>query len=185
MTSANTFTDVHAATAFSTWINRLATAGAAIGCGNHHFCPARAVTRAEAAGFLQRALSITRVTAQQPTPGNPTGGATIPPGAGAADASSPDHVVGNGTPISCTSQAVVAAVAKGGVITFNCGPKPVTIKMSATAKVFNDKPDVVIDGGGLVTLDGEGARRILYMNTCDPSPWSGPRATARTSPTRR
>ena len=40
--------------------------------------------------------------------------------------------------------------------------------MSATAKVFNDKPDVVIDGGGLVTLGGQGARRILYMNTCDP-----------------
>ena len=41
--------------------------------------------------------------------------------------------------------------------------------MTATAKVFNDKPDVVIDGGGLVTLDGQGARRILYMNTCDQS----------------
>jgi hypothetical protein len=34
--------------------------------------------------------------------------------------------------------------------------------------VFNNRPDVVIDGGGLVTLDGQGARRILYMNTCDP-----------------
>jgi hypothetical protein len=40
--------------------------------------------------------------------------------------------------------------------------------MSATAKVFNNKPDVVIDGGGLVTLNGMGDRRILYMNTCDP-----------------
>ena len=59
-------------------------------------------------------------------------------------------------------------MAKGGVITFNCGPSPVTIQMSATARVFNDKPDIVIDGGGLVTLDGQGARRILYMNTCDP-----------------
>jgi hypothetical protein len=33
--------------------------------------------------------------------------------------------------------------------------------------VFNDKPDVVIDGGGLITLSGGGATRILYMNTCD------------------
>ena len=41
--------------------------------------------------------------------------------------------------------------------------------MTATAKVFNDKPDVVLDGGGLVTLDGLGARRILYQNTCDPA----------------
>jgi hypothetical protein len=39
--------------------------------------------------------------------------------------------------------------------------------MEATAKVFNDRPDVVLDGGGLVTLSGMGARRILYMNTCD------------------
>ena len=58
---------------------------------------------------------------------------------------------------------------RAGSSRFDCGPKPVTIKMAATAKVFNDKPDVVIDGGGLVTLDGQGARRILYMNTCDPS----------------
>ena len=41
--------------------------------------------------------------------------------------------------------------------------------MAATARVFNNRPDVVIDGGGLVTLSGQGARRILYMNTCDPS----------------
>ena len=109
------------------------------------------------------------ITAAQPAPGNPDGSAPVPPGAGAADSSSPDHVIGKGTPASCTSAAVVGAVAKGGVITFDCGPKPVTIKMAATAKVFNDKPDLVIDGGGLVTLDGQDARRILYMNTCDQS----------------
>src|SRR4029079_13360165 len=108
-----------------------------------------------------------RITAAQPAPGNPDGSAPVPPGAGAADSSSPDRVIGNGTPASCTSAAVVSAVANGGVIVFDCGPKPVTIKMAATAKVFNDKPDVVIDGGGLVTLDGQDARRILYMNTCD------------------
>jgi hypothetical protein len=65
---------------------------------------------------------------------------------------------------------VVAAVAQGGVITFNCGPAPVTIDMYATAKVFNDASDkVVIDGGGKVTLNGRNAIRILYMNTCDPA----------------
>src|SRR5262249_2319320 len=57
---------------------------------------------------------------------------------------------------------------KGGIITFDCGPNPVTIVMTQTAKVVNDaSPDVVIDGGGKVTLSGGGARRILYMNTCD------------------
>src|SRR5690606_32238988 len=71
---------------------------------------------------------------------------------------------------SCTSSAVVQAVARGGIITFNCGPGPVTIVMAQTAKVFNNTgPQIVLDGGGLVTLSGGGARRILYMNTCDPA----------------
>jgi hypothetical protein len=84
--------------------------------------------------------------------------------------SSPSTVVGNGTPASCTSKAVVDAVAAGGVITFDCGPDPIVITLEQTAKVFNDKtPDVVIDGGGRVTLSGGGQRRILYMNTCDPA----------------
>jgi hypothetical protein len=77
--------------------------------------------------------------------------------------------VGNGTPASCTSDAVVAAVANGGVVTFDCGAEPVTITLSATARVFNNKPDLVLDGGGKVTLSGGGARRILYQNTCDPN----------------
>lgn len=75
--------------------------------------------------------------------------------------------MGDGTPESCTSAAVVKAVAAGGVITFDCGPAPVTITMSATAKVRNSSAKVVLDGGGKVTLSGAGERRILYMNTCD------------------
>ncbi len=84
-------------------------------------------------------------------------------GAGAAQAAT----VGNGTPASCTSAAVVRAVAQGGLVTFNCGPAPVTIRMTRTAKVRNTSPRVTIDGGGLVTLSGGGTRRILYQNTCD------------------
>ena len=91
----------------------------------------------------------------------------VPPEAAPEDVSRPDHVVGNGTKESCTGAKVVAAVAQGGVITFDCGPDPLTILMDATAKVFNDKPNVVLDGAGLVTLSGMGQRRILYMNTCD------------------
>jgi hypothetical protein len=85
------------------------------------------------------------------------------------DTSRPSHVVGHGTAASCTSAAVVAAVRAGGIIRFACGPKPVTIRMSTTAKVINTSPRVVLDGGGLVTLSGEGRRRILYMDTCDPA----------------
>jgi len=104
-----------------------------------------------------------------PPAGNPDGTCSIPPEAGSENTASPDHVIGNGTPQSCTSEAVVSAVAKGGVITFDCGPGPVTIVMNQTAKVFNDTgPKIVLDGGGKVTLSGGGVRRILYMNTCDP-----------------
>jgi len=76
--------------------------------------------------------------------------------------------VGTGTPASCTGDAFVAAVAKGGVITFNCGPDPVTIVLTSTAKVFNNTaPKLVIDGGNKITLSGGGTTRILYMATCD------------------
>ena len=105
-----------------------------------------------------------------PPAGNPDGHCSVPADAGEEDTSSPDRIVGNGTPQSCTSEAVVAAVARGGVITFNCGPDPVTIVMKQTAKVFNDTgPKIVLDGGGKVTLSGGSVRRILYMNTCDPA----------------
>ncbi len=99
--------------------------------------------------------------------GNPDGHASVPPAARAVSTSHPNHVIGRGTPASCTSAAVVRAVARGGVITFNCGPKPVTITMTATAKVVNTSHRVVLDGRGLVTLSGGGKRQILYMNTCD------------------
>jgi hypothetical protein len=77
-------------------------------------------------------------------------------------------VVGNGSPDSCTPEAFVDAVAKGGVITFNCGADPKTIVLSTEAKVHNDTGPVVIDGGGKVTLSGGGKTRILYSNACDP-----------------
>jgi hypothetical protein len=92
----------------------------------------------------------------------------IPTGAGLEDTSHPNHVIGNGTPSSCTSAALVAAVKAGGIITFECGSAPVTIQMTQTAQIFNNAaPKTVIDGGGLVTLSGMKKTRILYMNTCD------------------
>ncbi len=168
-TSGVSFTDVPPGHTFRGDINRLATAGITTGCGNGRFCPNDVVTRGQMAAFLQRALGLEPITPPPPAAGNPTGNAPIPPEARAVDTSDPDRVVGTGTPGSCTSAAVVNAVAQGGIITFDCGPDPVTITMSATARVFNNKPNVVLDGGGLVTLDGGGARRILYMNTCDPA----------------
>jgi hypothetical protein len=108
-------------------------------------------------------------TAQDgPPAGNPNGQAPIPTEAQAEDVSKPTTVVGTGTPGSCTGDAFVAAVAKGGVITFDCGPDPTTVVLTSTAKVFNDKgTKLVIDGGNKVTLSGGAKIRILYMATCD------------------
>jgi hypothetical protein len=104
-----------------------------------------------------------------PPAGWANGNATIPAAGQPEDVSNPTTVIGTGTPASCTSAALVAAVKKGGVITFNCGPNPVTIKLTQTANVYNNVSKVVIDGGDKVTLSGQGTRRILYMATCNNS----------------
>jgi hypothetical protein len=101
------------------------------------------------------------------TAGNPKGHAVVPTAGLAVDTSHADHVIGDGSPAGCTSAAVVRAVAEGGIIAFDCGPAPVTITMTATAKVVNTSHQIVLDGGGKVTLSGAGKIRILYMNTCD------------------
>ena len=168
-TSGVSFGDVSASHPFALSINRLATAGISTGCTSSRFCPDGLVTRGQMAAFLQRAMGLDPIYPPPPAAGNPTGHSPIPVEARLADTSSPSRVIGTGTPASCTSQAVVSAVALGGIITFACGPDPVTIPMSATARVFNNRPNIVLDGGGLVTLDGQGTRRILYMNTCDQS----------------
>lgn len=121
-----------------------------------------------------------------PPAGNHNAEATcsVPAEAGLADVTNPTTVVGSGTPASCTSDAFVEAVAKGGVITFDCGPDPVTITLDRTAKIFNDKgPEIVIDGKGLVTLSGAGNHRILYMNTCDQAQvWTTPHCNDQDHP---
>lgn len=121
---------------------------------------------ATAAGTVPTYLPTDPTTG--PAAGNPDGRYPVPAEALAQDVSRPDHVIGTGTPESCSPEAFIAAVAQGGKITFNGGAKPFTLTLPRPAKVFNDKPDIVIDGGGLVTLSGGGRTRILYMNTCDP-----------------
>lgn len=119
----------------------------------HHHAPGRAGIDAGGGGVAVAARGVRHVP--------------VPRAARAVSTRHPDHVVGRGTPSSCTSKKVVRAVAKGGVITFDCGPRPVVIRMRHTAKVVNTSRRVVIDGGGLVTLSGMGKRRILYQDTCD------------------
>lgn len=132
-----------------------------------------AVTRRSNTKSMPRAGSSSATTRRPGTAASttlPTGPAVrvpVPVEGRAVDTSRPTRVIGSGTPASCTSGAVVAAVAAGGIVTFDCGPDPVTIRLTQTAKVRNANPRLVLDGGGKVTLSGGGVRRILYQNACD------------------
>ena len=128
----------------------------------HGATPQASARAARATAAAVRAASATVL----PDFGNPDGHFYVPPAGRAVATGRPDHVIGNGTPASCTSAAVVRDVAAGGFIAFDCGPKPVTILMTATARVIKTRPLMVLDGGGLVTLSGDQRRRILYSDTC-------------------
>jgi polymorphic membrane protein len=140
--------------------------GAAAGAPEAHAAPAAAAPARRVHSRRPQARAATPAR-RAPSAGNPAGHAPVPPSARPVSTSNPTRLIGHGTPASCTSKAVVAAVRAGGVIRFNCGEKPVTIVMRATAKVRNTSAQVVLDGGGKVTLSGAGKRRILYMDTCD------------------
>jgi hypothetical protein len=96
-----------------------------------------------------------------PTPAPAASGCARP--AALADTSRPDRVVGTGTPASCTEAALASALAAGGVITFNCGPAPFTFALTSTKKLNRDR-DTVVDGGGLVTFDGQDKVRALALD---------------------
>jgi Zn-dependent metalloprotease len=70
-------------------------------------------------------------------------------------------VVGTGTPESCTEEALNSALADGGAVTFNCGPNPATITLSAQKTIG---ADTTIDGGGNVILSAHGSRHFV-VNT--------------------
>ena len=78
------------------------------------------------------------------------------------DTSKPTTVVGTGNSgASCTEAAFRAAVATGGIVTFNCGG-------SATITVTSEVPvatDTTIDGNGQITLSGGGMSRILHITS--------------------
>ncbi len=70
-------------------------------------------------------------------------------------------VVGDGTAASCTQAALQAAVADGGEVTFSCGDDPVTIKLTEQLELNSN---TTIDGGGLITLDGQKKTRHILVN---------------------
>jgi len=106
-----------------------------------------------------------------PPAGNPDGSCTtiaLPSQAQPVDTSHPTTVVGTGTAASCTFAALDAAVKKGGIVTFNCGPGLVTVPVTAsltppTSNAYANQAPVstVIDGGNKITLDGGNAVRLI------------------------
>jgi predicted outer membrane repeat protein len=82
----------------------------------------------------------------------------------AVDTSTPTTVVGTGAG-TCTEALFAAAIAKGGIITFNCGGAA-TIPITSE-KNFVTTGDTTVDGGGMITLDGGGTTRILHFDGGD------------------
>ena len=62
-------------------------------------------------------------------------------------------VVGSGTAASCTESALASQIAAGGTVTFNCGGAA-TIAMTTGISISSGSPALVVDGGGVITLDG-------------------------------
>lgn len=70
-------------------------------------------------------------------------------------------VVGDGAPDSCTDAAFASAFAGGGLVTFDCGPNLIAI--TVTTRVVNSSETTVVDGGGLVALDGANLRQLFLV----------------------
>jgi hypothetical protein len=90
----------------------------------------------------------------------------LPAEALALDTSHPTTVVGTGTAASCTFAALSAAVTQGGIITFACGPDPITIPITATLTLPTTR-DTVLDGARKVTLDGRHQVQILHYESAN------------------
>jgi hypothetical protein len=137
------------------WITKVVSGSG--GCSNDYFGADPLV------GVVKRCeTSGPSAPAPAPSP-SPSGPETVcAPPIGLVDTSGVAPAVGDGTPGSCTESALRAAIASQSVITFNCGPSAVTIPVSSTIVVPTDR-DTVIDGNGLVTLDGRNGTRILSL----------------------
>jgi hypothetical protein len=80
-----------------------------------------------------------------------------------ADTRATTETVGSGTAASCTETALANAIAKGGVIRFNCGGVA-TITLTSQ-KTLRTDVDTTIDGQGKITLDGRGSTRLLHYSS--------------------
>ena len=95
----------------------------------------------------------------------PAPAATCTPPIAPPDTSKPTTVVGTGSAGTCTETALAAAIAQGGIITFDCGGAA-TITVTKTLSLRTDV-DTTIDGGGKITIDGGGAVQIMSFDHAD------------------
>lgn len=72
-----------------------------------------------------------------------------------------DSVVGDGTAASCDGNALEAAIMAGGSVTFDCGGVHTIL---ANTMVVDSGLNVVVDGGGLITVSGEELRQLFIVN---------------------
>lgn len=68
---------------------------------------------------------------------------------------------------SCTQEGIQTALDLGGQIQFDCGPEPITIPIDDTLEL-STLYDTVLDGGDLVTLNGQGITRIMHKGWHNP-----------------
>ena len=70
----------------------------------------------------------------------------------------PQPAAAAGNVVTCTEATLRAALQGGGLVTFSCsGMIPIASQLEITQ-------DTIIDGGGQVTLDGQGASRLFVVN---------------------
>src|SRR5262249_15880424 len=70
-------------------------------------------------------------------------------------------VVGTGTAESCTDAALEAALAGGGLVTFDCGPEPATITIASTKTIT---ADTTVEGGGAITISGGNSAHVFPVS---------------------
>ncbi len=74
-------------------------------------------------------------------------------------------VVGTGSAQSCTDAALDTALADGGLVTFDCGPDPVTIDISTGTGTKIIAAGTTFDGGGLITISGGNSVGVFSVNS--------------------
>ncbi|NLE01601.1 MAG: hypothetical protein GX640_17190 [Fibrobacter sp.] len=79
----------------------------------------------------------------------------------------PVIMVGDGTVSGCTPESLQKAIdslvlsKKGGTIRFATNGQPITIPVKNSFKIASPNAPLVIDGGNLITLDGQNKNRII------------------------